>query len=366
MDIQMPGLDGMATLKEIVEKQHDLEIIMISGHASIETAVEAIKYGAENFLEKPFSLDKLQSCVEKTLQKIESRKKGKRMHSIGRYQILEELSSGGTATVYRALQPGLNREVALKVLHPHLTVNPSFQKRFQHEARTTASLSHPNIIKVYDYGSQGQVYFLALELIKGHSLSSHLKNRTRLPIPICICIGIQLCSALEEAHALGIVHRDIKPDNVLITDTGAVKLMDFGLARCLESDSLKLTQVHETVGTPLFMSPEQIKGEKAGPASDIFSLGTLLYLMTTLKYPFPGTSLAQVVEKISACEFREPFLINREIDKGTNSIISKCLQKQNRDRYGSVVELKKDLESRVGIDTSASIFNKLQGYFSRS
>jgi serine/threonine-protein kinase len=315
----------------------------------IEIAVEALKHGAYDFLEKPFSLPKLKATVQAVLEK---RKQAKRIdilreggEAFGIYRLVQKIAEGGMASVYKAIQKSLDKKVALKIMHPHLTSDDLFIRRFEKEAKTTALLSHPNIVEVFDYGSYDNCLFLAMEFISGESLSSYLKKETRLPLQVCAAIGMKLCEALRHAHGKGVVHRDIKPTNVLISERGEVKLVDFGISRCLDQETARLTQADQIIGTPIYMSPEQVENRPAVPASDVFSLGILLYLITTLELPFTGSNIGAILSSISACVYTEPVRINREISAELNKVIVKCLQKEPGNRYQDAEAIRKDLEA---------------------
>jgi DNA-binding response OmpR family regulator len=376
LDIQLPGQSGMDTLKQLITENYHAEVIMISGHGTIETAVQAIKYGASDFLEKPFSMARLKAALavaiekrKKTLQVEQIKGDGK---LIGKYQVQEEIASGGTATVYRAIQQDLQRAVALKILHPHLTKEDTFTERFFREAKMMASLSHPHIIQVFDYGSQDGLYFLAMELVDGHSLDSYINAKNQLPLSVCAAVGIKIAKALEHAHGKSIVHRDIKPQNVLVSKEGVVKLVDFGLARCLYEEGRNLTRTDQLAGTPQFMSPEQIAGERPGPSTDIFSLGIVLYVITTLQFPFFGSNLGAIVKHIVEGSYVSPQALNPKIPDDFKKIISKCLETRIKDRYQSAAEISSDLERCLAAfdqknkKRMMSIDGILEEYFSKN
>jgi len=369
MDIQMPGESGLDTFKKLAKEDFNTDTIMISGHGTIETAVEALKHGAYDFLEKPFSIAKLKATVKTALERrrqagqIESLKE--KGETFGNYRLVRKIAEGGMASVYEAVQTNLDKKVALKIMHPHLTSDTVFVKRFEKEARTTALLSHPGIVQVYDYGWQNKCLFLAMEFISGESLKTYLRKETRLPLPVCASVGIKLCEALCHAHAKGVVHRDIKPTNILISDRGEVKLVDFGIARCLDQEAAQLTQADQIIGTPIYMSPEQVENRQAVPASDLFSLGTLLYLITTLELPFTGSNMGAILRTISACEYTEPNRINREISPELNSVVVKCLQKEMTKRYESAAQVREDLLSCPEIRGIDKIDGLLQEFLIR-
>ena len=220
--------------------------------------------------------------------------------TLGRYEIGEELGEGGMATVFRARDKELRREVAIKVLFPHLARRAEIVHRFQREARAAAGLEHPNILRIYDVGSsEGEdPPYIVMELIRGRSLLAELEQRGPMLSEVAACIGALLADALAAAHAAAIVHRDIKPANVMLADGGRVLLADFGVARLETEDSL-VTRTGALLGTPAYMSPEQASGDLATAKSDLYSLGATLYQVATGSLPYGGSS-AKVLAQIAS------------------------------------------------------------------
>lgn len=218
--------------------------------------------------------------------------------AIGRFRILGTLGIGGFATVYRAEDPALGRQVALKVLHAHLAADPDFVRRFQAEARAAARLRHPRIVTIHDVGTapDGRPY-LVMELLEGRPLSAVVSSTGAMPIEWVIRILSQLASALDYLHAQGLVHRDIKPVNVMVGDTGDVTLMDFGIARFL-TGAADMTPTGEVIGTPAYLAPEQIAGGAAGPAADVYALGVLGYELLTGRPPFVGSPAGVIYDQL--------------------------------------------------------------------
>lgn len=368
LDIRLPGMDGMEAFRRICREKFRVDVVMMSGHGTIETAVEAMRQGAYDFLEKPFSLVKLRGVVGSLLER--RRRAGRledveeKKRTIGRYRVTGKIASGGTATVYRAVQEGLERTVALKVLHSHLTGSPEFQERFFREAKITASLNHPSIVQVFDYGRDGDDHFLAMEYVDGASLDHFLGARRAPPLGARLLVMLDVCTALEHAHGRGIVHRDLKPQNILVSREGRVKLADFGLARLLDETLQRLTAPDHMAGTPQFLSPEQATGGETGPSSDIFSLGTLLYLAATDRLPFVGPNIAAVVHAVHRCAYENPLEARPEIDPRLGGAIIRCLQKEPRDRFATAAELRNEIEEIIDTSDRDSKDAIIRNYFS--
>src|SRR6187399_1174976 len=215
----------------------------------------------------------------------------------GRYRLIAPLGEGGMATIWRAIDEQLDREVAVKILRPQFSSDPGFAARFKQEARSAGGLSHPNIVSVYDYGTDGAdgEQYIVMELVDGRDLSTILRDRGSLSVDDSVRIAIGVASALEVAHRKGIVHRDVKPGNILITDAGDVKVTDFGIARAVAEASMTVTGT--TLGSVHYFSPEQARGDEVTGASDVYSLGIVLFEMLTGRRPFTGDSAAAVALK---------------------------------------------------------------------
>ena len=212
------------------------------------------------------------------------------MTTVGRYELRETIGVGGFATVHRAWDPALRREVALKALLPRLAADPVITRRFLTEARALARLRHPNIVTVHDVGETERGPFFTMELIDGHTLSELIGDGGRLPLARVAAIMTSLCDAIDYLHRAGAVHRDVKAPNVMVERSGRVVLMDFGLVRT--SDRTELTQTGMLLGTPEYMAPEQVRGGPIGPAVDIYALGVLTYQLLSGQPPFSGDTLA--------------------------------------------------------------------------
>jgi eukaryotic-like serine/threonine-protein kinase len=214
---------------------------------------------------------------------------------LGRYEIRSELGRGGMARVYQALDTQLQRTVAIKVLAAQLSLDPEFVRRFQREASTAASLGHPAIVKIYDFGEQDGLHYIAMEYVAGRSLHAILEERTTLGLGFAISLLAPVASALDYAHSRGSVHRDIKPHNIMIDRAGRVLLTDFGIAQTPDADSERLTRTGVFMGTPEYISPEQAEARRVDGRSDLYSLGVVAYEIITGRVPFSGATPQLIV-----------------------------------------------------------------------
>jgi serine/threonine-protein kinase len=265
----------------------------------------------------------------------------------GRYEILGELGRGAMGVVYRATDPVIGRTVAVKTIRLSEEgtglSRPELLSRFQTEARAAGLLTHPNIVVVYDAGEENGLYYITMELIEGKSLQALLDSGHSFPVPRVLRIMEQTCSALQFAHDRSIIHRDIKPANLMLTADDTVKVTDFGTAKILQFGTVQ--QTTHVMGTPSYMSPEQVKGRPVDGRSDIFSLGVLLYEILTGEKPFPGQSITTVIYKIVNEEPIPPRTLNPSIHQGLNDIVMRALAKEPEVRYQSCRELLEDLRN---------------------
>jgi serine/threonine protein kinase len=243
----------------------------------------------------------------------------------GHYRVMSVLGRGGMGEVYLAEDPRLGRKVALKILPPQFTTNPDSLRRFEQEARAASSLNHPNIITIYDIGQFADVRFLVMELVEGETLRQMLGRS--VPLERIARLGVQIAQALKVAHAAAIVHRDNKPENIMVRTDGYVKVLDFGLARLVpaevhpQSDETVLrTRAGTIVGTPRYMSPEQARGQSGSAASDIFSLGTVLYELAAGRPPFGGETAATILNSILTDEPSPPSRINPAVTAAMKTV----------------------------------------------
>src|SRR5688500_7685478 len=264
-----------------------------------------------------------------------------------RYEIGGVLGRGGMAEVHRGRDLRLGREVAVKVLRQDLARDPSFQVRFRREAQAAASLNHPAIVAVYDTGedrtSAGATPYIVMEYVEGETLRDVLRREGVLPPERAMTLAADICAALDFSHRNGIVHRDVKPGNVMITPQGTVKVMDFGIARAVSDSAATMTSTAAVIGTAQYLSPEQARGESVDARSDVYSLGCLLYELVTGAPPFTGDSPVSVAYQHVREDPRLPSSINPRIPAELDAILLKAMSKNPANRYQSAADMRSDL-----------------------
>lgn len=258
-----------------------------------------------------------------------------------RYKIQEKIGNGGMATVYKALDQILNRYVAVKVLREEFTTDEEFIKRFNAEAQSAARLTHPNIVSVYDVGQEYNIYYIVMELIQGKTLKQIIEEDGHLSWKWAVNIAIQIASALEMAHKNNIIHRDIKPHNIMITEDGVAKVTDFGIAKAVSNSTI--TAFGTTLGSVHYFSPEHARGGYTDSKSDLYSLGVVMYEMVTGKVPFDADTPVSIALKHMQEEPVPPIKVNKEIPFAVNQIILKAMKKDPNERYQNASEMIKDL-----------------------
>jgi serine/threonine-protein kinase len=280
----------------------------------------------------------------------------------GQFRILQKIGTGGMGSVYRASQPAMNREVAIKILHPKLAGRKDLTSRFRREARAMSQLTHPNTVRVFMYGEleeDGSLY-IVMEMLDGKNLNQRVRRGGPMPIGNAIPILVQVCGALQEAHEMGIVHRDLKPENIFLSTQGGItdfpKVLDFGLAKVTERQmqpgSVILTQEGMVFGTPEFMSPEQAQGRTLDARSDIYSLAVILYEVVSGKLPFDARTPMEYIQK----HVTEPIipLSTRRPEAGLplelDAVLEKALKKRPGERYQSAAEFADALKPFAVLD----------------
>ena len=258
-----------------------------------------------------------------------------------RYLVIEKIGEGGMALVYKAKDQLLNRYVAIKILRPEYTNDEDFVNKFKRESVAAASLSHPNIVGIYDVGEQDGIYYIVMEYVKGLTLKQYIRNNTKLNYKETLKITMQIAEALEHAHKNGVIHRDIKSQNILITDDKIAKVTDFGIARAASSSTM--TNTERIMGSVHYFSPEQARGGYTDHRTDIYSLGVVMYEMLTGRLPYDAESPVSVALKHIQDSIIEPSCVCPEIPKAVNDIVVKTMEKDMAKRYQNAGALIKDL-----------------------
>src|SRR5213595_2319033 len=258
----------------------------------------------------------------------------------GRYRIVRKLGAGGMANVYLAEDQELGRQVAIKILDGRHAADNSFIERFRREAKNAAGLSHPNIVSIYDRGEAEGTYYIAMEYLAGRSLKELIVSRGPTPVRIAIDYTRQILAAIGYAHRHGIVHRDIKPHNVVVDSDGRLKVTDFGIAR---SGASQMTEVGSIIGTAQYLSPEQAKGAPVDQRSDLYSVGVVLYELLTGVVPFSGDTPVEIAMKHLSSAPERPSAKRAEIPRDLDLVVLRALAKDPADRYQSAEEMDADL-----------------------
>jgi eukaryotic-like serine/threonine-protein kinase len=273
--------------------------------------------------------------------------RGRKMNNLSgkilgsRYILVEKIGEGGMALVYKAKCQLLNRYVAVKILRPEFTTDEEFVKKFKRESLASASLSHPNIVGIYDVGEEDGVYYIVMEYVNGQTLKEFIRKSKKIDYKETLRIVHHIASALDHAHKNGVVHRDIKPHNILITDDGIIKVTDFGIARA--STSATMTNTATVMGSVHYLSPEQARGSFSDHRTDIYSLGVVMYEMLTGILPYDAESPISVALKHIQDSFIEPSNIDSSIPRAVNDIVIKAMEKDMAKRYQSVKEMINDI-----------------------
>jgi serine/threonine protein kinase len=270
---------------------------------------------------------------------------------IGRYQIIRKIASGGMGDVYEAIDPQLDRKIALKVLPAEIARDPGRLQRFLREAKAASSLNHPAVIQIHEIAKDGDTHFISMEFVDGETLEARLA-KGKFEIREAMRIALTIADALQSAHQKGIVHRDIKPSNIMMSTSGQIKILDFGLAKVQASpggitppsEMPTKTSSGIVIGTPLYMSPEQALGKDLDQRSDIFSFGVLIYEMFSGQKPFSGADLKAVIGQILYRDPEEVRSLRADLPADLDLIISRCLQKEPSERYQDLAAVRNDLQ----------------------
>ncbi len=249
-----------------------------------------------------------------------------------RYELVAQQGSGGMSVIYKARDRMLGRMVAIKILRPNLTKDPAFLEKFQQEARSVAMMSHPNIVTVHDVGSDGATHYIVMEMIEGNDLKKLIKARGGLPLDKALEYGIQICAGLGFAHRSQLVHADVKPQNILINREGVLKVTDFGIAQAF-TDTMTQTRSDVVWGSPHYFAPEQARGESPTPASDVYSIGIVLFEMFTGRLPYVGSSQRELALAHIQGDIPRIKDFNDELPDALSNVIFKVMSKRPNDRY---------------------------------
>jgi serine/threonine protein kinase/Flp pilus assembly protein TadD len=269
----------------------------------------------------------------------------------GRYQIIEEIGKGGMGKVYKVLDKEVKAKIALKLIKPEIAADKKTIERFRNELKTARDISHKNICRMYDLNKEEGSYYITMEYVSGEDLRSFIRRSKQLAIGTAISIANQVCEGLAEAHRLGVVHRDLKPSNIMIDKDGNARIMDFGIARSLKEKGI--TGAGVMIGTPEYMSPEQVEGKEIDQRSDIYSLGVILYEMVTGRVPFEGDTALTIAVKHKTEEPQDPREFNTQLSEDLTRVILRCLEKEKDRRYQSAGEVRAELTNiEEGIPTT--------------
>ncbi|MBC7834360.1 MAG: serine/threonine protein kinase [Phycisphaerales bacterium] len=285
--------------------------------------------------------------TRRQLQRLRSLVEAERQgQQIPGYKVLGKLGAGAMAAVFKGRQLSLDRLVAIKVLPRKFSTNTQFMERFYAEGRAAAQLNHPNIVQAYDVGQAGDVHYFVMEYVEGRTVYDDIVKHKKYSEKDAIDVVIQITEALQHAHAKGLIHRDVKPKNIMITQEGVAKLADMGLARAISDKEAAEAEQGKAFGTPYYISPEQIRGKlEIGPPADIYSLGATLYHMVTGNVPFDGKSPSAVMHKHLKAELIPPDHVNPKLSAGVSEIIEMMMAKEPGVRYQSAKELLVDLRA---------------------
>src|SRR3954464_8817527 len=270
---------------------------------------------------------------------------------IGRYEIQGELGRGAMGVVYKALDPNIGRVVALKTMRidVHGTDEEQILRRFKHEAKLAGVLNHPNVVTIYDAGEDQGIFYIAMEFVEGVTLQTLLHQQRVIPAQLMLEVTRQICPAMDYAHKRGVIHRDIKPANIMLTSSGGAKVMDFGIAKAEGG----MTNAGQVLGTPAYMSPEQVRGKMLDGRSDLFSYGVCLYEMVTGEKPFTGQNVTTIIYKIMNEQPVPPRELDITIHPGLSEVITRALSKDPKDRFQSGKELVRELDGYKDFGSNA-------------
>ncbi len=361
LDVNLPSLSGFEVCRKIRAKGFTTPVIMLSGEKRDELdKASGLDIGADDYLVKPFGtkelLARIRAVLRRSGHKVEetgeyySRTETLEipLHALprgstfaGRYEIVEELGRGGMGRVYRATDKKVGEEVAIKLLNPSIAADKKTLERFRNELKFARKIAQRNVCRMFDLNEEEGMPFITMEYVPGDDLKSLLKKTGQLTIKKAISITKQVCEGLAEAHRHGVVHRDLKPQNIMIDKEGSARIMDFGIARSMKMKGI--TEAGTVYGTPEYMSPEQVEGKEVDQRSDIYSLGVIMFAMVTGRVPFQGDTPLTVALKHKIEKPPEPREFNPQVPEDLSRVILKCMEKDKKARYQDVAELLSDL-----------------------
>ena len=345
LDWQMPELDGVEICHRVRQRLNlpFIYTVILTSRDTQEDMVIGLESGADDYLVKPVDMAVLRSRLLAAVRIIKAVQPPRKIPG---YQLFGRLGAGAMATVYKGRQVSLDRYVAIKILPKKFCHMPKFVKRFYAEGRAAAKLNHPNIVAALDVGRLGDIHYFVMEYVEGHTIYEHMVTDGPYLEPESLRIGIQVANALNHAHQAGLIHRDVKPKNILITREGVAKLADMGLARAVTDREAAEAEAGKACGTPYYISPEQIRGAvNIDYRADIYGFGAMLYHMVTGKVPFEGREVSEILKK----HLREPLVppdqVNPELSEGICTIIELCMAKDSAKRYAATTDLIEDLQA---------------------
>ncbi len=357
LDFILPSLNGLEICRRLRTRGVSTPIIILTGEKKEEVdKISALELGADDYLIKPFGMKELVARINAVLRRskpeipqaqrlsprtetLRPRLKELTRGSIfaGRYEVVEELGEGGMGKVYKVIDKKIDEVVALKLLRPEIAADLQTIERFRNELKFARKISQRNVCRMYDLSEEEETHYITMEYVPGEDLKSMIKMMGHLSLGKAVLIARQVCEGLAEAHRLGVVHRDIKPRNIMIDREGSARIMDFGIARSLKAEGK--TAAGTMIGTPEYMSPEQVEGKEVDQRSDLYSLGVTLYEMVTGRLPFKGESPLATALKHKSEKPPNPRMLNPQIAEDFSRMILKCLEKDKDKRYQSAEDV---------------------------
>jgi CheY-like chemotaxis protein len=375
-DVRMPDMNGVELLRKVREHDSDLPVVLMSGDPDLDTAMKAVEYGALEYLMKPIALGKLEGCVLRALEvrrtrleasralKAQSGDRAREASPVGvassltgslldgRYRVGALLGRGGMGAVYEAEREDLARmRVAVKVLDPSASARPVVLSRFRREAETVAAIDHPNIVRILDFRTPPDgPAFLVMERLYGAPLTAVIADEGRFSAERAAFVAYQVLGALSATHRAGVVHRDLKPDNVFLTSMSGVrdlvKLLDFGIVKIIgASRDAKLTQTGAVVGTPAYMSPEQARGSKVDPRTDLYAVGCVLYEAVTGCAPFSAENYNALLAAIIRGKPKPLMALRSDLDLDFATVVTKAMSREPAARFQTAESMQDALAS---------------------